>query len=168
MLQTALPDPNHVRPNPLNSNARTNARRAELTPVSLQQMILFGQQPSQGTLLKASEFLSEELPIRLSHRVVELESLPDGLAKMPSIQKVKEWYAQSFEVRAAAVSAQCGGCGRSVADRAGNRDVPESPTPAGYRGHAPRTSELVRLNVGHELTPGRASLLLRRTRRCTR
>jgi len=61
-------------------------------------MILFGQQPSQGTLLKASEFLSEELPIRLSHRVVELESLPDGLAKMPSIEKVKEWYAQSFEV----------------------------------------------------------------------
>lgn len=67
------------------------------TGVSLQQMILFGQNPSQGTLLKASQFLSEELPIRLSHRVVELESLPDGLDKMPSIEKVKEWYAQSFE-----------------------------------------------------------------------
>lgn len=67
-------------------------------PVSLQQMVLFGQHPSQGTLLKASQFLSEELPIRLSHRVVELESLPDGLSKMPSINKVKEWYAQSFEV----------------------------------------------------------------------
>jgi hypothetical protein len=61
-------------------------------------MVLFGQHPSQGTLLKASQFLSEELPIRLSHRVVELESLPDGLSKMPSIEKVKEWYAQSFEV----------------------------------------------------------------------
>lgn len=61
-------------------------------------MILFGQHPSQGTLLKASQFLSEELPIRLSHRVVELESLPDGLSQMPSIEKVKEWYAQSFEV----------------------------------------------------------------------
>ncbi|GFZ48521.1 Pyruvate dehydrogenase kinase [Saitozyma sp. JCM 24511] len=67
------------------------------TGVSLQQMILFGQHPSQGTLLKASQFLSEELPIRLSHRVVELESLPDGLSQMPSIEKVKEWYAQSFE-----------------------------------------------------------------------
>ena len=67
--------------------------------VSLQQMILFGQHPSQGTLLKASHFLSEELPIRLSHRVVELESLPDGLSQMPSIGRVKEWYAQSFEVR---------------------------------------------------------------------
>jgi hypothetical protein len=61
-------------------------------------MVLFGQNPSQGTLLKASQFLSEELPIRLSHRVSELDTLPDGLDKMPSIVKVKEWYAQSFEV----------------------------------------------------------------------
>ena len=67
------------------------------TGVSLQQMVLFGQNPSQGTLLKASQFLSEELPVRLSHRVVELESLPDGLSKMTSINRVKEWYAESFE-----------------------------------------------------------------------
>lgn len=52
----------------------------------------------QGTLIKAAQFLSEELPIRLSHRVVELESLPDGLSKMPSINRVKEWYAESFQV----------------------------------------------------------------------
>lgn len=64
-------------------------------------MILFGQNPSQGTLLKASQFLSEELPIRLSHRVVELEGLPDGLNKMTSINIVKEWYAQSFDVSGA-------------------------------------------------------------------
>lgn len=61
-------------------------------------MVLFGQHPSQGTLLKASQFLSEELPIRLSHRVIELESLPDGLSKMHGIQRVKEWYAESFQV----------------------------------------------------------------------
>lgn len=61
-------------------------------------MIHFGHNPTPGTLLKASQFLSEELPIRLSHRVIELNALPDGLAKMPSINKVKEWYAQSFEV----------------------------------------------------------------------
>lgn len=61
-------------------------------------MVRFGQNPSQGTLLKASQFLSEELPIRLSHRIAELEALPDGLNRMPSIEKVKEWYAQSFDV----------------------------------------------------------------------
>ncbi|BEI98463.1 hypothetical protein CcaverHIS631_0307620 [Cutaneotrichosporon cavernicola] len=41
-------------------------------------MILFGERPSQGTLIKAAQFL-------------------DGLSKMPSINRVKEWYAESFE-----------------------------------------------------------------------
>ncbi|GHJ84282.1 hypothetical protein NliqN6_0684 [Naganishia liquefaciens] len=66
------------------------------TGVSLQQMVLFGQNPSQGTLLKASQFLAEELPIRLSHRVKELDELPDGLAEMDGVRRVKEWYAESF------------------------------------------------------------------------
>ncbi|KDQ09050.1 hypothetical protein BOTBODRAFT_179382 [Botryobasidium botryosum FD-172 SS1] len=67
------------------------------TSVSLQQMVRFGQNPSQGTLLMASQFLLEELPVRLAHRVRELEALPHNLSDMPSIQKVKNWYAQSFE-----------------------------------------------------------------------
>lgn len=67
------------------------------TGVSLQQMVLFGQHPSQGTLLKASQFLAEELPVRLAHRVKELDTLPCNLSDMASIRKVKNWYAQSFE-----------------------------------------------------------------------
>ncbi|KAH7886816.1 mitochondrial branched-chain alpha-ketoacid dehydrogenase kinase-domain-containing protein [Phlebopus sp. FC_14] len=67
------------------------------TGVSLQQMVLFGQHPSQGTLLKASQFLAEELPVRLAHRVKELDALPHNLSDMSSIRKVKNWYAQSFE-----------------------------------------------------------------------
>lgn len=51
-----------------------------------------------GTLFRASQFLAEELPIRLAHRVQELQSLPDGLNEMPSVKKVHDWYAQSFEV----------------------------------------------------------------------
>ncbi|KAK6535315.1 [Pyruvate dehydrogenase (acetyl-transferring)] kinase isozyme 4 [Orbilia ellipsospora] len=71
--------------------------RFPATPVSLRQMVQFGQNPSPGTLFRASQFLSEELPIRLAHRVRELNNLPDGLGEMPSIQKVADWYAQSFE-----------------------------------------------------------------------
>ncbi|POS86109.1 pyruvate dehydrogenase kinase-like protein, partial [Erysiphe pulchra] len=67
------------------------------TGVSLRQMVQFGERPSVGTLFRASQFLSEELPIRLAHRVQELQELPDGLNEMPSIQKVRDWYAQSFE-----------------------------------------------------------------------
>ncbi|WFD34585.1 [pyruvate dehydrogenase (acetyl-transferring)] kinase [Malassezia cuniculi] len=39
----------------------------------------------------------DELPVRLAHRVKELHELPHGLADMPSIIKVKNWYAQSFK-----------------------------------------------------------------------
>ncbi|EGE08640.1 pyruvate dehydrogenase kinase [Trichophyton equinum CBS 127.97] len=67
------------------------------TGVSLRQMVQFGDKPSTGTLFRASQFLSEELPIRLAHRVRELGDLPDGLNEMPSIKKVQDWYAQSFE-----------------------------------------------------------------------
>lgn len=82
-------------------------------------MVLFGQNPSQGTMLGASQFLAgaffidlpasecltryclvkEELPVRLAHRVKELDELPYNLSDMNSIQRVKNWYAQSFEVR---------------------------------------------------------------------
>ncbi|KAI7537790.1 pyruvate dehydrogenase kinase-like protein, partial [Hortaea werneckii] len=67
------------------------------TGVSLRQMVQFGQNVSTGTLFRASQFLSEELPIRLAHRVQELGDLPDGLNEMPSIRRVQDWYAQSFE-----------------------------------------------------------------------
>jgi len=60
-------------------------------------MVQFGQNVSTGTLFRASQFLSEELPIRLAHRVQELGDLPDGLNEMPSIKRVQDWYAQSFE-----------------------------------------------------------------------
>ncbi|KAL9059123.1 MAG: hypothetical protein Q9162_001341 [Coniocarpon cinnabarinum] len=48
-------------------------------------------------MFRASQFLSEELPIRLAHRVNELCQLPDGLSDMSSIHRVTDWYAQSFE-----------------------------------------------------------------------
>ncbi|WFD30530.1 [pyruvate dehydrogenase (acetyl-transferring)] kinase [Malassezia sp. CBS 17886] len=67
------------------------------TGVSLRQMVLFGRNANPGTLVLASSFLMEELPVRLAHRVKELHELPHGLADMSSIVKVKNWYAQSFE-----------------------------------------------------------------------
>ncbi|KAJ2822140.1 [Pyruvate dehydrogenase (acetyl-transferring)] kinase isozyme 2, partial [Coemansia erecta] len=66
------------------------------TGVSLRQMVEFGQNPSQGTLLRAAQFLHDELPIRLAHRVVELDSLPDNLNQMPSVLRVKRMYIDSF------------------------------------------------------------------------
>lgn len=41
---------------------------------------------------------SLQLPVRLAHRVQDLDELPEGLSNMPSINRVKEWYAESFDV----------------------------------------------------------------------
>ncbi|KDN45468.1 alpha-ketoacid dehydrogenase kinase [Tilletiaria anomala UBC 951] len=67
------------------------------TGISLRQMVQFGRNPNPGTILQAGSFLREELPVRLAHRVKELDDLPRSAGEMPSIIKVKNWYAQSFE-----------------------------------------------------------------------
>src|SRR6476661_8123512 len=66
------------------------------TPVSIAQMVAFGQHLTPMTLLKGTQFVHRELPIRLAKRVVDLENLPDNLSNMPSILRVKEWYTESF------------------------------------------------------------------------
>lgn len=67
------------------------------TSISLRQMVQFGPSPSPGSLFLASQFVVEELPIRLALKVKDLDNAPLGLNRMPSTIKVKNWYAQSFE-----------------------------------------------------------------------
>lgn len=67
------------------------------TGVSLRQMVQFGSNPSDGVLFRASQFIIEELPIRLAHRVKDLETLPYHIGEMPSIKRVSAWYKQSFQ-----------------------------------------------------------------------
>ncbi|KAI9193115.1 mitochondrial branched-chain alpha-ketoacid dehydrogenase kinase-domain-containing protein [Polychytrium aggregatum] len=67
------------------------------TPVSLKQMVNFGSKPTQSTLARGTQFIHAELPVRLAHRVVELESLPHNLSEMQSVIKVKNMYTQSFQ-----------------------------------------------------------------------
>jgi len=50
----------------------------------------------QRTLIQIATFLRRELPVRLARRVIELQNLPEGLHAMPSVQRVREWYIQSF------------------------------------------------------------------------
>ncbi|KAJ1961901.1 [Pyruvate dehydrogenase (acetyl-transferring)] kinase isozyme 2 [Dipsacomyces acuminosporus] len=78
------------------ANKIAHFARFPQTGVSLRQMVEFGQNPSQGTLLRAAQFLHDELPIRLAHRVVELDSLPDNLNQMASVLRVKRMYIDSF------------------------------------------------------------------------
>lgn len=69
--------------------------KKQQTSVSLREMVQYGRIPQPVKLFRGSQFLLHELPIRLAHRVVELDNLPHDLSKMPSVARVREWYTQS-------------------------------------------------------------------------
>jgi pyruvate dehydrogenase kinase 2/3/4 len=58
------------------------------TGVSLKYMLDFGQKPIEKQILLSAQFLQNELPIRLAHRVAELENLPFGLSSMKPVLRV--------------------------------------------------------------------------------
>lgn len=82
---------------------RQLARHKKQTGVSLRGLIDAGQRHvieleshsfPTPILLTVAAFLHRELPIRLAHRVYDLDRL-ERLHEMPSVKLVREWYAQS-------------------------------------------------------------------------
>lgn len=59
------------------------------TGVSLKYMLDFGSKPIERQLILSAQFLHKELPVRLAHRVAELENLPYGLSTKPHVVKVR-------------------------------------------------------------------------------
>lgn len=58
------------------------------TSVSLRYMLDFGSNPIDKQLMISARFLHNELPVRLAHRVAELENLPFGLSASKYVLKV--------------------------------------------------------------------------------
>ncbi|KDD74132.1 mitochondrial branched-chain alpha-ketoacid dehydrogenase kinase [Helicosporidium sp. ATCC 50920] len=57
----------------------------------------FGSKPIERQLILSAQFLQNELPVRLAHRVAELETVPYGLSGKASVMKVRDWYVESFK-----------------------------------------------------------------------
>ncbi|XWS14293.1 hypothetical protein CRYUN_Cryun36dG0110000 [Craigia yunnanensis] len=66
------------------------------TGVSLRYMMEFGSKHTDRHSLISGQFLHKELPIRISRRAIELETLPYGLSEKPAVLKVRGWYVDSF------------------------------------------------------------------------
>lgn len=58
------------------------------TGVSLRYMLDFGANPIKRQMMLSAQFLHNELPVRLAHRVAELENLPYGLSAKPQVLRV--------------------------------------------------------------------------------
>ena len=67
------------------------------TGVSLKYMMDFGAQPIHRQLMVSAQFLHKELPVRLAHRVAELENLPLGLSSKEQVRAVRDWYVESYD-----------------------------------------------------------------------
>ena len=68
-------------------------------PYPLLRPLSHAKPPHQQTkkqLLLSAQFLHNELPVRLAHRVAELENLPYGLSAKAHVLKVRDWYVSSF------------------------------------------------------------------------
>ena len=55
---------------------------------SCQYMMAHGAYPTEKNMLLSAAFLQQELPVRLAHRVTELENLPYGLSTKAPVLKV--------------------------------------------------------------------------------
>jgi pyruvate dehydrogenase kinase 2/3/4 len=51
---------------------------------------------SEDVMLQIASFLYKELPVRMAHRISELEALPFGMAEMPSILATRKLYKTSL------------------------------------------------------------------------
>ncbi len=65
-------------------------------PLTMRQIYEFGINRSSEVLLQEAQFLHQELPVRLAHRVRDLESLPFGLPEMQSIRVLHDMYTESL------------------------------------------------------------------------
>ncbi|GIL88266.1 hypothetical protein Vretimale_14143 [Volvox reticuliferus] len=83
----------------MSASQRADIQAAALkkqTGVSLKHLLDFGTQPLERQMLLSARFLHSEIPIRLAHRLMDLNHLPPGLSEEPHVRRVKGWYAASF------------------------------------------------------------------------
>ncbi|KAJ3137654.1 hypothetical protein HK100_000498 [Physocladia obscura] len=65
--------------------------------VTLRQLTVFGRSLSLEKLLRSANYVREELPVRLAHRIIDIQHLPFIVGTNPHIQLIYSLYWQAFE-----------------------------------------------------------------------
>lgn len=65
-------------------------------PVSLRQLAFFGRKLTASKLISSGQFVQEELPTRLAHRIRDMQELPYGVVSNSHLSKVYEMYYMAF------------------------------------------------------------------------
>lgn len=68
-----------------------------IRPLSLRQLFFFGRTLNEDRLISSANYVRNELPTRIAHRLREMQSLPYVVVTNPHLSYVYELYYQSFE-----------------------------------------------------------------------
>ncbi|KAJ3997006.1 alpha-ketoacid dehydrogenase kinase [Lentinula boryana] len=69
----------------------------EPKPLTLRQLIFFGRSMDEERLVKSANYVRTELPVRIAHRLRDLQKLPYIVVTQEGIAKVYELYWSAFE-----------------------------------------------------------------------
>ncbi|KAH7887716.1 alpha-ketoacid dehydrogenase kinase [Phlebopus sp. FC_14] len=65
--------------------------------LSLRQLVFFGRQMDEDRLIKSANYVRTELPVRIAHRLRDLQALPYVVVTQEGVAKVYELYWSAFE-----------------------------------------------------------------------
>ncbi|KIL70033.1 hypothetical protein M378DRAFT_183638 [Amanita muscaria Koide BX008] len=69
----------------------------EANRLTLRQLVFFGRSMDQDRLVKSANYVRTELPVRIAHRLRDLQSLPYIVVTQEGVAKVYELYWSAFE-----------------------------------------------------------------------
>ncbi|KAL9579302.1 MAG: hypothetical protein Q9212_005187 [Teloschistes hypoglaucus] len=72
-------------------------RRREARPISLRQLTFFGRTLTESRLISSANYVRNELPTRLAHRLRDMQTLPYVVVTNPHMSHVYELYYKAFE-----------------------------------------------------------------------
>ncbi|KAG5649042.1 hypothetical protein DXG03_000391 [Asterophora parasitica] len=69
----------------------------EAKRLTLRQLVFFGRSMDEDRLIKSANYVRSELPIRIAHRLRDLQALPYVVVTQEGVAKVYELYWSAFE-----------------------------------------------------------------------
>jgi pyruvate dehydrogenase kinase 2/3/4 len=69
----------------------------EARPISLRQLMVFGRSLTESRLISSANYVRTELPIRIAHRLRDMQRLPYVVVTNPHISDVYDLYYAAFD-----------------------------------------------------------------------
>ncbi|KAI0006935.1 alpha-ketoacid dehydrogenase kinase [Xylariaceae sp. FL0662B] len=69
----------------------------EARPISLRQLMVYGRSLTEARLISSANYVRTELPIRIAHRIRDMQRLPYVVVTNPHISDVYELYYNAFD-----------------------------------------------------------------------